>query len=244
MTLHILSTGSKGNCYLLGSDNNEVLMLDMGVPFKNIKQALDFDLNKAVGALLTHSHKDHSKYAKDVLNAGIKVYSSKETFAELGLSEHHNAKGLEHLKKYQIDSFTVIPFDLVHDVRCFGYLIDHKEMGLTCFITDTHYSPYKFKGLNNIIIEANYSEKIIDEKLKEDKWFLRDRIIESHQSLETCIKFLKNNDLGKVNNIVLIHLSDSNSDETMFELDVLDAVKIRPHIAHAGMEIDFDLYPF
>lgn len=55
MRLTVLSTGSSGNGYLLETDN-EILILECGVPFREVKKALNFDLSKIVGCFISHSH--------------------------------------------------------------------------------------------------------------------------------------------------------------------------------------------
>ena len=55
MTLNVIGSGSSGNCYILKS-NNEKLILDCGLPIKVIKQWLDFDLGGMQGVLISHAH--------------------------------------------------------------------------------------------------------------------------------------------------------------------------------------------
>lgn len=55
MKLKCLGSSSAGNCYLLEADN-EVLILDCGIPIKDIKIGLGFDLRRVSGVLVTHSH--------------------------------------------------------------------------------------------------------------------------------------------------------------------------------------------
>jgi phosphoribosyl 1,2-cyclic phosphodiesterase len=55
LTLTTLSSGSAGNCYLLQSET-ETLILDCGIPIKEIKKGLNFDLRRVSGVLVTHSH--------------------------------------------------------------------------------------------------------------------------------------------------------------------------------------------
>ena len=59
MRLKVLSSGSQGNCYLLES-NGETLILDCGIPIKEIKKGLDFDISKVVGVCVSHGHLDHA----------------------------------------------------------------------------------------------------------------------------------------------------------------------------------------
>lgn len=50
-----INTGSSGNCYLLMA-NKEVLVLDAGVPFKEVKIALGFNIRQISGVVVTHEH--------------------------------------------------------------------------------------------------------------------------------------------------------------------------------------------
>lgn len=244
MNLKVIGTGSSGNAYLL-YNKEEVLLIECGVIFKKIKEALSFDFSKVVGCILTHEHGDHNKAVKDILTAGIKVFTSNGTLEASGVREHHNSHPIQSKKLYQIGSFKIIPFDIRHDVKePLGFLINHPECGTTLFLTDSFYSPYKFNGLNNMIIEANFCEDIIDNKLKFDKKFLRDRILKSHLSIQKCIDLLNTNDLTAVNNIVLIHLSDSNSNEIEFKKKVQDATGKNTIVAFNGLDIPFNKDPF
>ena len=42
MKLRILGSSSSGNCYLL-EDESECLVIEAGLPFKEVKKALDFN---------------------------------------------------------------------------------------------------------------------------------------------------------------------------------------------------------
>ena len=103
--------------------------------------------------------------------------------------------------------------------------------------------PNAFRDLNNIIIEANYCPVIAKRKLS-DMEFLRNRIIKSHMSIDTCEDLLLANDLGKVNNIVLIHLSDSNSDENAFKLRIEKSTGKKVTVANNGLVINLNKTPF
>jgi phosphoribosyl 1,2-cyclic phosphodiesterase len=246
MILKVISSNSSGNAYILENDQ-EALLIECGVPFRFIKQALNFNLSKVKGCILTHNHADHSKAAEEVLAAGIDVYASPGTHEAIGT--YKNRRAMLALSGYPscIGGFTVKPFDVKHDAaEPLGYLIRHSETGVILFLTDSYYSEYKFPGLNNIIIEANYCEQILDARLKsgEDPRFLRDRVIQSHMSLQTCKLTLSANDLSQVNNIVLIHLSDRNSDAKRFKLEVEEETGKQVHVARPGLEISFNKQPF
>ncbi|MGG5506748.1 MULTISPECIES: MBL fold metallo-hydrolase [unclassified Myroides] len=244
MKLKVIGTGSRGNAYLLYNEQ-EALLIECGVVFKKIKEALNFDFSKVVGCILTHEHGDHNKAIDDILKSLIKVYASEGTLRATNHQNHHNASIVRSKKMFKIGGFSIIPFDVKHDVNePLGFLINHNDCGVTLFLTDTFYSPYRFKGLNNLIVEANFCEDIIEEKLKLDKAFLKNRILKSHLSIQKCIDLLRINDLSQVNNIVLIHLSDSNSNELEFKEKVHAVTGKTTFVANDGLEIEFNKTPF
>lgn len=247
MKLTTIGSGSKGNCYLLEASTGEILMIECGVHIKKIKQALNFDYSKVVGCLVSHSHNDHSKSMAEVMALGINVWASEATHEAIGTTMNHRACYLkEHAHFYGGKGFKIMPFDVKHDVPTVGFLINHPECGNVVFITDTYYCEYTFKDLNNIIIEANFSREIIDRKMQDGHApkFLRDRILKSHLSLEYCKELLQANDLRQVNNIVLIHLSDSNSNEIQFQKEVSELTGKNVSVANNGMCIEFNKEPF
>lgn len=239
MKLHVLGSNSKGNGYIL-EGKSQVLILEAGLPLKDVKEALNFDLSKVVGALVSHSHGDHAKYANDYTRNGIKLWSNIE------LIDKSLLQLIEAGKQYTIGEFKVIPFSVKHDVPCLGFLINHPESGNILFVTDTHYIPNRFKGLNQILIEANYEERILNENYIDGKIdnMRYQRVLRSHMSLETCVEALKANDLKGVQNIVLIHLSPQNSDAKLFKSKVVEATGKNAHIALKGLVIDFNKEPF
>lgn len=246
MKLKVINSNSSGNAYLLENDK-EALLIECGVNFDKIKQALQFNLNKVVGCLVTHEHGDHSKSMLQVLAAGINVYATNGTFTAIGLIDHHRANIISSGKQFTIGGFMVMPFDVKHDVtEPVGFLIYHPECGKVLFLTDSYYCEYTFAGLNNIIIEANYSHEILKQRVKDglNPKFLGDRVITSHMSIDTCKKMLGANDMSQVQNIVLIHLSDSNSDEKKFKYEVEQQTGKQVHVAVSGLTIDFNKQPF
>jgi len=243
MKLKILGSSSRGNCYVL-ENQNSALIIECGVRFLDVKKALNYDISKIVGCIISHSHGDHCGYIQQYINAGINVFLSEETNKELPSSNFLNKVIYKTQELFEIGFFSVLPFELLHDVKCHGFLIDHPETGTFCFITDTHYSPFRFADLNNIMIECNYSKELLDAHCAKLHPMVMQRTIKSHISLDTCKEFLKANDLTKVNNIILLHLSDGNSDEQLFINEIKKLTGKNIHAAKAGIEIDFNKNPF
>jgi len=166
MYLHVLGSSSAQNGYILQGETSS-LIIEAGCPLKLAKQALNFDLSTVNGLILSHYHSDHAGRVKEYAAAGIDIYSNDETIAKADI--HHRGHKMVEGLKYKIGEFLVQPFRLLHDVKNFGFLIKHKEMGLVSFCTDTYYSPFVFPGLNNILIEANYSDNVLERNLETSK---------------------------------------------------------------------------
>lgn len=249
MQLHVLGSGSNGNGYILQSKES-ALIIEAGMPFSVARQALKFNVRKVAGVLVTHCHSDHAGRVKEYAKmGGLNIYSSHETLVQTGMTDFgfiHRAKPIEPGKNYEIGEFKVRSFDLVHDVRNYGYLIEHPEMGLICFLTDTHYSPFIFPGLNNIIVECNYSDNKLDEQVISGNVHpsMAERIRGSHMAESTMVEFLKANDMSAVNNICIIHLSAGNSDVSSITKSVTAVTGKTPFIAKAGFGIEFNKTPF
>lgn len=216
-----LASGSKGNCYHI-TDGSTPLLLECGIPFKSIRRALNFQTSNLAGCLVTHEHKDHCAGLKDVTRAGIDCYMSPGTADAIGIS-NHRIKQVKSKQQFKIGTWTILPFDVQHDVSDpYGFLLQNKAGEKLLFATDTYYIKYKFKGLTHLLIECNYSMDILNENIETGRTHkgMKNRLIKSHFSLENVKEFLLANDLSKVQEIHLLHLSDTNSDEVLFKKEI------------------------
>jgi phosphoribosyl 1,2-cyclic phosphodiesterase len=247
MKLHVLGSSSAGNGYILEAESS-ALLIEAGLPYREAMKALNFAASKVAGMIISHSHGDHGGRAKEYAKRGINIYSSLACLEETGVisAAPHRAKPIVPERKYTIGEFKVLPFELVHDVKNYGYLIEHPEMGLICFLTDTHYSPFVFDGLNNIIVECNYNDVILNERVESGSLHpsLAKRIQSSHMAQSTMLDFLRANDLSAVNNIVVIHLSQGNSNQYSIIRDIRSLTGKVPVIAEPGLSIEFNKLPF
>lgn len=227
MDIKVFGSGSKGNAYLV-SDGRSTLLLDAGLSYKELQIKSGFTLSKIDGCLITHEHGDHSKSVNKLLDNGTKCYMSQGTADSLNIDSPYCII-VESGKKFEIEQTQIIPFKTIHDVaEPLGFYISFGNEKLV-YLTDTAYSKFTFKGLTHILVECNYAGDIIDRNVSEglllDK--LRKRIQETHFSLDNVKEFLKANDLSKVKEIWLCHLSDNNSDAERFKREIA-AVSGRP----------------
>ncbi|HBG40219.1 MAG TPA: MBL fold hydrolase [Porphyromonadaceae bacterium] len=238
MELKVLGSSSRGNCYIL-DNKKEALIIEVGVSFMDVKKALDFQISRVVGCLITHRHNDHAKYAKTVVECGIYTLALPEVFEEKGIKSGR-AIPIQFGKGYKFGNFKVLPFPAKHDVPCSAFIIEHPETGRILFLTDSYAIDYNIPGLSNILIECNYSDRKLIESIDAGITmpFQRTRLIESHMELSSCKSILRSIDLNRVMNIILIHLSENNGDEDVFVSEIQRETGKVVYAAKPGLNIE------
>lgn len=214
MDIKIIASGSSGNAYLIG-DGHTLLLLDAGIPFKRIQIGCGFRTSMIDGCLVTHRHGDHAAAIPKLLQRGITVYSNEDV---AGL--YPGVQSVEARREFRIGTFRILPFEAEHDVPCYGYQVTSTAMDeKLVYITDSAYVRYTFTGLTHIMIEANYDEDIMLGNVRDEKipFSLAERVAGTHMSIDTLIDLLRANDMTKVRQIYLLHLSDNNSDAERFK---------------------------
>lgn len=236
MELVVVGSSSKGNAYALTGEK-ETLLLEAGVNLREVKRVSGYPAN-IVGCCVSHIHGDHAKYVEEY----AKYYSVVCNCDVAGKKEIEGVIPNEGKTVY-CGGFSITPFSVKHDVPNYGYLIHHKEMGTLLFATDTDTLPYKFPNINHWLIEANYSDKILQNMLAEGKIdkAQKDRIIVSHMSLENCIRNLRVSDAEFANTITLIHLSPRHSNAQEFKDEVVKAFGVPTYIAVPGRIVNLNL---
>ena len=216
-----LASSSKGNCYKV-SDGNTSILLECGISFKEINKKLNFKTHELAACFITHLHKDHCKAIKEVLKSAIDCYMSIETAQALGVVGHHRVKIVKSKEQFTVGTWVIMPFDVAHDCEgTLGFLMVSGGYKVL-FLTDTYKCDYLFSGLTHIMVECNHSLAILKENVDNGTLSLsrRDRLLRSHFALENVLKFLAENDLSKVFEIWLLHLSDQNSNEALFKEEI------------------------
>lgn len=199
-----LGSSSSGNAFILESESGRML-LECGFEYKKLLEKADYDLPKH--CLLTHEHKDHSKAAEKYISWGNKLYTSPGTKEALKI----DCETVEKLKPFEVEGFLIIPFDTEHDCADpLGYIIqDIKTKEALLFATDTYFIRYKFENITHILIECNFDREELSPDV-DDKHL--ERVFESHMSLQDLVLMLRANDLSKVEEIYLCHMSNDNLD--------------------------------
>lgn len=234
MEIISLASSSKGNSYCL-VEGKDALILECGLPLKDVLRKLKPYKIKNIAVFITHEHLDHSKYVLDYLKAGYFVYSTMGTKIALiermkDIQKYNNyfvfseGKNTKYALLENIGSFSVLPFPTKHDsIEPCGYFINNlvtKEKVL--FATDTYYIKERFKGITTVMIECNYSKDLLLENFKsgEISYTQYKRLLESHFELENVKAFIKATDTTSLKEVYLLHLSEKNSNELLFKKEI------------------------
>lgn len=209
MRLKCLGSSSAGNCYLLTSNSGETLILDCGIPIKEIKKGLNWNIKDVVGVLCTHKHLDHSKSLDDLKKMSIPAFAPYQ----------------RNYNKKNYGGFTIYPFPLqtldgnwthtdANGEPCpiFGFLIAHPEMGRMLYITDCELIKWKFKDINHILLGVNYDKDLVDK----DNGPKTRHVFRGHLSIDTACDFVKANHSDSLQNVIMCHLSAENADRDSF----------------------------
>jgi hypothetical protein len=118
------------------------------------------------------------------------------------------------------------------------------------FATDTAFIKNNFKslGINHLLIEANYSEEIVNRYLEQgtiDKSRV-DRVLKTHMEIQTTKEFVKANMTSNLDSVLLLHLSDGNSNAGEFHRSIQEVVgeKVKVYVADRNLSYQLDICPF
>lgn len=185
-------------------------------------------------------HQDHSR-DDTVLHAlayGMQIYSCKEVSDKFS-----KVLTMPLGQKTHIGGFTIEPIAVSHNAECYSYIIEHKEFGKMLFMTDLNEFPYNIRGVNHWLIEANYSKDVILQRIMDGEG--NQSMSENHLSIEQTREILKRNFNFYTQTIVLLHLSDSNSDENGFIREIQETLGFsNVLVAQRGLEVELNLEDF
>lgn len=216
MQVCVLSSGSKGNCTYIETNNHKIL-IDIGTSCLYVEKALnninvlpqDIDI-----ILITHAHVDHV--------AGLKVFAKKYHpniyLTPLILEETKLLLDNIHYidEELKIDDVIISTIKTSHDTKdSNGYIVEENNSSAV-YITDTGYINEKyFKKLSNkniYVFESNHDVEMlmnnehyphhIKIRIMSDKGHLSNK-----DSAYYLSKFIGNN----TKQVILAHLSEQNN---------------------------------
>lgn len=235
--LHVVSSGSGGNCYLLCIDE-ETLIIDCGIPIKKIKAALNWDIKHVVGAICCHAHQDHALSINELQLLGLSVFAPY-------ISDHGTVR--KRMGGFDVTGFPLRSTDgkWLHtnndgsECPIYGFLIRKGTFSML-YMSDFRYCPFTFKRqkLTAMLIECNHvSDLLSDEEAKYS------HSVFGHASLDVTKGIVAANKTESLKVVILCHLSNGWSDEGRMAAEVKEvAGNVNVHIANAGES--YQLFPY
>ncbi len=234
MEVHVLASGSDGNCTVIESDG-EAIMIDAGISCRRIlslmeREGVDKDMVKAI--LVTHEHSDHVAGAgATARKLDVPVVANELTFnaSNLGDVQHWLFKSNSCI---DIGQFHVTPLQTSHnavDPNCYFTEVDDKKVLVA---TDTGKLSMQIEhalALSDVaVIEANYDlDMLVNGPYP---YSLKTLIRGDHghmNNLDTARAIRRTMDKNDHRKIFLAHLSKTNNTPDTARQSVADITGIK-----------------
>lgn len=221
MSLYIasLNSGSNGNCYYIGN-NNDAILIDAGLSCKETEKRmlrLGLSPNKIRAVFISHEHTDHIK-GLEVLSRkyALPVYISAKTLGNSHLRlEHHLLCPLTTNEKITLKEFQISAFAKYHDaaepcsfmVESLGIKIGiFTDIGRVCEQLIHHFSQ-----CHAAFLEANYDEEMLEHGRY--PFHLKRRISggKGHLSNREAFELFCQHRPVHMSHVLLSHLSQDNN---------------------------------
>lgn len=168
-TLHVLGSGSRGNCCAITSEG-AVVLVDAGFSAREVERravAAGVDLGQAVGIVLTHEHGDHAQGAARLADRHqIPIVASAGTLAALRTAGKTPRIPISGSAPRELGPFLVEGASTSHDAAEPMALAVSTSSGLRIgYATDLGRPNtavrWLFRNLAALVLEANYDEVLL-----------------------------------------------------------------------------------
>lgn len=232
MEVHVLASGSDGNCAIVRDDDTSI-MIDAGLSGKAITRLMNLhgiDQSEIDGILITHEHTDHVQGAGVVARRfGCPIYCNDRTFSAF------NAGKVEHvsidiMREFSIGSLSLLPMPTSHDAVepcCYRFQSADGKVGVIA--TDTGYFTFPVKqalrDADIAIMESNYDKRMLEEGPY--PYPLKRRIDSDHGHMSNILCGATVREIYKPEKkIFLAHLSRTNNIPTLARETVAEVAGI------------------
>lgn len=221
MSLYItsLNSGSNGNCYYIGNEN-EAVLVDAGISCREIEkrmQRLGLTMQKVKAIFVSHEHTDHIRGIPALAKKyQLPVYITEAALFNCGFILDKNL--VNHFIAHEpivTGSLATVAFPKLHDASdpysfiatCNGIKVGvFTDIGAPCSHVISH-----FKDCHAAFLEANYD----DEMLAKGNYpfYLKKRITseKGHLSNKQALELFKNHKPSFMSHLLLSHLSKNNN---------------------------------
>lgn len=222
-----LNSGSNGNCYYVGNDN-EAILVDAGISCREIERRmkrLGLAMNKVKAVMVSHEHWDHIRGLPVLVKKyQLPVYITGPTHQHGGLSlDTQLIRSFTAYNPIAIGDLIITAFPKFHDamdpysftVSCNGIKVGvFTDIGLPCEHVVRHFSQ-----CHAAFLESNYDEDMLQNGRY--PYYLKKRISgeKGHLSNKQALELFKAHRPSFMSHLLLSHLSkENNSPEIVQEL--------------------------
>ncbi len=214
-----LASGSNGNCYYIGNEN-EAILIDVGIYYKRLIERLNdagLDINKIKAAFISHEHSDHIQGARVIgKKLSIPIFYTKKTY-----HKSYNKNKAQYFKIFEpgiphiLGNIKIHPFSKQHDAvdPCsFRVEIDKKNIGVMTDIGESDVTlKNEFSKCDAVFLESNYDEEMLMRGIY--PYHLKQRVSSSkgHLSNKQAVELVEQNASLQLKTIFLSHISANNN---------------------------------
>lgn len=242
MSLYItsLNSGSNGNCYYIGN-NDEAVLIDAGISCREIEKRMNnlkLSIQKVKAVFISHEHIDHIRGVEALSKKfNLPVFITRATLANSKLRlEDFLIKSFREKETISIGGLAVTPFVKHHDAADpFSFIVAGNNVKIGV-ITDIGKSCeqviHYFKQCHACFLESNYDDQMLENG--NYPIHLKNRIrkgrghLSNKQALELFIKHRP----SFMSLLILSHLSkNNNTPELVHDLFIKHAEKTKIVVA-------------
>jgi phosphoribosyl 1,2-cyclic phosphodiesterase len=244
-----LNSGSNGNCYYIGNDQDAILV-DSGISRRETEKRLKrlgLSLKHIKAIFITHEHGDHIHGVSGIARKyDIPIYFTARTLEQSNLRLKEGiAQIFRPYDEIQIGNIVVKAFPKLHDacdpqsfiVTCDGVTVGvFTDIGYPCEHVRKH-----FLQCHAAFLESNYDEDMLEKGRY--PWPLKNRIRGGygHLSNKQALKFFTENRPHFMSHLFLAHLSRENNSPHLVE-QIFNKVAGKTRIVIAGRHQETELY--
>ena len=214
-----LNSGSNGNCYYVGN-NNEAVLIDVGISCREVEKRmsrLGLSMEKVKAIFISHEHSDHIK-GVSVLSSKFKlpVYITRETLKQSRLFLTQDLiRSFDSHQEIEIGDLSVKAFPKLHDAADpYSFIVSGNgvKVGvLTDIGSACEHVIDNFKNCHAAFLEANYDEEMLERGSY--PYYLKERITSSkgHLSNKQALEIFLLHKSEFMSHLILSHLSKENN---------------------------------
>ena len=218
-----LNSGSNGNCYYVGN-NQEAVLIDAGISCRETEirmKRLGLSLRKVKAIFISHEHSDHIGGVSTLSKKyQLPVYITPDTKREGRLNlKDHLSNSFKAYEAISIGDLSVIPFPKMHDASDpHSFIVSSESVSVGIF-TDIgvacEHVVKNFQQCHAVFLESNYDEQMLEGGRYPIHLKNRIRDGKGHLSNRQALELFLQHKPSFMSHLFLAHLSAENNTHSL-----------------------------